>query len=137
MRAAAALLLLAAAPASAELGRLKSPMLAADAARAALTPAAQKAVAGRTALPSVDCIDLRRSYATRIVDNRTILWEQSPRRLFLNMPPRGCRTLAAYRTIVTRSGDSRLCVGDMARVLGQQGNIVGQCRLGRFVPYVK
>lgn len=115
-------------------------MLPPAAAAAPPPPSAElaRALAGRTAGRPTACIGPRRHIHSTIVDGRAVIYRESRRRWFVNLPDRGtCASLKPGRVLVTRSTSGRLCSGDLVRVVSLGANAVeyGACVLGEFTPY--
>lgn len=125
--AAAALLAAGGGPALAQAG---------DAGPPALSPKMIELLAGRTAGKPVSCVSLRDVRSTRIVDETAIIYELSRKRWLVNFPRGGCPSLREDRTLVTTTPSTRLCRGDIARVIDPPSPMeFGSCGLGDFVPY--
>jgi hypothetical protein len=113
-------------------------------ARPARTPEAQRqldqALAGRTAGQPVQCLpDYRAASNMQVIDDWTILFRDG-RTVYLQTPRGGCPGISSYgNTLVTHlQGDSRLCNGDINRVVDLQTKMGGAgCVFGPFVPYRK
>lgn len=115
---------------------------AAPAPDGARSPRAQakldKALAGRIAGATVDCVDVARLSAPSIIDSRTILYRDMSRRIWRNDLPEQCGILRPERIVVLQLQGSQLCRGDAIDILDRGLNVpVGSCRLGGFTPYEK
>lgn len=106
---------------------------------ATLSPKLAKVLEGRTAGTPIGCVNLRQMRSTRIVDETAVIYEESPRRWFVNFPQGGnCPNMTADRAIATRTPSNQLCTGDLVRVFDQTTPIqYGSCALGKFVPYTR
>lgn len=94
---------------------------------------------GRVADAPVDCIDSQRVQGPDIVDNRTILYRQSGRRIWVTHPAGSCPALRPLnnRLVVERSGLT-LCRNDRFQVIGSGSTVPSSyCRFGAFTPYDK
>lgn len=94
---------------------------------------------GRVAGPPVDCIDSERVQGPDIVDNHTILYRQSGRRIWVTHPADSCPALRPVneKLVVERSGLT-LCRNDRFQVLEAGSTIPSSyCRFGAFTPYDK
>jgi hypothetical protein len=79
------------------------------------------------------------SYTTNdmvTIDDRTVVFKQG-RRVYVNHLLGECDGLdSGFYTLVTRSGGSGMCRGDISRVADvRTGTTVGSCAIGDFVPY--
>jgi hypothetical protein len=75
----------------------------------------------------------------QVVDDWTILFRDG-RTVYLQTPRGGCPGLSSFNNaLVTHlQGDSRLCNGDINRVVDVQARMGGaSCVFGPFVPYRK
>jgi len=113
-------------------------------ARPARSPEAQRqldrALAGRTAGKPVQCLSSYRAATNmQVIDDWTILFRDG-RTVYLQTPTGGCPGISSYgNTLVTHlQGDSRLCNGDINRVVDVQTKMGGAgCVFGPFIPYTK
>lgn len=95
-----------------------------------------EAIRGRTAEAPVSCVSQTLLRGNRSVGEGAILFEGSNGRLYVNMPPAGCPSLRADRTLITRTPTGQLCRGDIVRVADLTSGIdYGSCSLGDFTPY--
>lgn len=125
--AAGAFVAALAAPASAQTAKDAPP---------ALSPKLSELLAGRTAGKPVSCVSLRDVRSTRIVDETAIIYELSRKKWLVNFPRGGCSSLREDRVLVTSTPSTRLCSGDIARVIDPPSPMeFGSCGLGEFVPY--
>lgn len=101
-------------------------------------PETLKALDGRTRGRTLGCIPLGTIRSSEIVDREAIIYKQSARRWFVNMPPGGCPPLRRGRTLVTQTSSSQLCSGDIVRIVDPPTPIdLGACGLGGFVEYTR
>ena len=105
----------------------------------AAAPAAQREkdpLAGRIAGKAVDCVGQTQLGGPDIVDNRTILYRQSLRRIWRNDLPAACAGLRPNTTLIVEIYGSQLCRNDHFRTRDAGSIIPGPiCRLGKFTPY--
>ena len=95
----------------------------------------QKALAGRTAGPPVDCIISSSTDSSQIIDRKAILYRIGSR-IFVNEPRSGADTLREDDILVTRTFGSRLCSRDMVQLIHRGSRFPGRyISLGKFVPY--
>ncbi|MEO5493764.1 MAG: hypothetical protein ABIR08_07030 [Sphingomonas sp.] len=93
-------------------------------------------LAGRIAGKPVDCVDQSQLGGPDIVDNRTILYRQSLRRIWRNDLPAACAGLRPNTTLIVDIYGSQLCRNDHFRTRDTGSIIPGPiCRLGKFTPY--
>lgn len=98
--------------------------------------AADDPLAGRVAGPPVDCIPLGQGVSPQIVDQQTILYRQSGRRIWRTGPIGACPALRPDVTLIVEPFSGELCRNDRFRVLEPGAFIAsGSCRLGAFTPY--
>jgi len=99
-----------------------------------------KLLAGRTAGAPVSCLRPWRSGNMVVIDDNTVVFRDSPRRVYRNDFRGGsCNNLGGgHYALLTRTTGSGLCSGDIAEVVDLSSGITfGSCVLGDFVPYVK
>ncbi|TVV77207.1 hypothetical protein [Sphingomonas solaris] len=103
------------------------------------SPRLAQALKGRIAGKPVGCINLRPQLSSQIVDSTAIIYKESRRRWYVTYPNRGdCPGLAPGRSIITRTPGTRLCSGDLARVVDLPMRFeYGSCAFSDFTPYVK
>jgi len=104
----------------------------------AAAPAAPREdpLAGRVAGKAVDCVDRSQVGGPDIVDNRTILYRQSLKRIWRNDLEGACPGLRPAATLIVEVYGSQLCSGDRFQAHEPGSVIPGPyCRLGRFTPY--
>lgn len=92
-------------------------------------------LAGRIAGPAVDCIDLDRVQGPDIVDNRTILYRESSRRIWRTGPIGACGRMRSGDGLVVELYGRRICRNDHFRVRTPGTLLGGVCRFSSFVPY--
>ncbi len=94
-------------------------------------------LAGRVAAPAEDCVSLTRVQGPDVVDERTIIYRQNRRRLWVTHPVDACPSLRPQlSTLVVEVQGDRLCRNDRFRVRSVNSPIPGPvCRFGRFTPY--
>lgn len=93
-------------------------------------------LAGRVAGKAERCIPLSATQGPQIIDDRTIAYRQSGRRLWVNHPIGPCYRLRQLNTIIIDVYSGQLCRNDRFRVLEIGSTIPGPfCRFGDFVPY--
>ena len=104
----------------------------------AAAPAAQGTdpLAGRVAGKPVDCVDQAQVQGPEIVDNRTILYRQSLKRVWRNDLEAACPGLRPTATLIVEVYGNQLCRNDQFRTNEPGSPIPGpHCRLGKFTPY--
>lgn len=104
----------------------------------AAAPAAPREppLAGRIAGPAVDCVDQSRVNGPEIVDDRTILYRQSLKRVWRNDLTAACGGLRPSATLIVEIYGNQLCRGDLLRTREPGSILPGPiCRLGKFTPY--
>lgn len=117
---------------------LTVPAAIAGAATPAMSPALTEVLEGRTAGKPVDCISLPRIRSSTIVDRTAVIYKESRRRWYVNVPDNGACPLAPQRATIVRVPGTRLCSGDLISVVDFPQHFgFGSCALGRFVPYTK
>lgn len=95
-----------------------------------------KELAGRAPGKPVDCIDQSRLMGPVIIDERTILYRESGRRVWRNDLPGECRGLRPLSTLIVELYGSQLCRNDHFRTLEPGSTIPSAyCRFGSFTPY--
>jgi hypothetical protein len=83
-----------------------------------------------------DCVDKTFVGGPDIVDERTILYRESGRRIWRNDLPDACRGMRPLDTIVIELYGSQMCENDRFRAFSPGSRIPGAfCRLGKFTPY--
>lgn len=119
-------------------------LLAFFAAMLAAAPAASSkdeladALANRVAGKPVDCIDKSFVDGPQIINDRTIIYRQTGRRVWRNDLPDACRGMRPMDTIVIELWGNQMCENDHFLTVSPASRIPGAiCRLGKFTPYDK
>jgi hypothetical protein len=90
---------------------------------------------GRVAGEPVNCINLRSSRNSRIIDKTAILFEVGGT-IYVNRPRSGAEVLDRHDAQVVRPFGSQLCAIDTIRMIDPlSGFFSGTVFLGEFVPY--
>ena len=122
--------------ASAALAALSAVTVATAAEAPAVSPQLKARLAGRTAGEPVRCVPTTTRSKTSIVDNRALIFSQSSKTLFVNIP--ACPFLRPDRTLFIDGDKRRLCEGDEVMVVHLESDIIyGACRLGPFTPFTR
>ena len=98
-----------------------------------------EALAGRVAGPPQRCISNFPTTEVRVIDDWTILYQDSST-IYVQNPPGGCRGIASgARTLVSRQvGTSQMCEGDINEAVDLRSGVGGApCVFGPFGPYTK
>lgn len=96
-----------------------------------------KVLAGRVPGKPVDCIDLRSSNSSRIIDRTAIVYG-SVGTLYVNRPRSGASSLDSDDILVTRTVGSQLCRLDTVRLVDRGSRVsTGFVALDKFVPYAR
>ena len=104
----------------------------ADRARAELSAA----LAGRTAGKAQNCIDQSRVQGPEAIGDRTVIYRQSGRRIWLSTLQSSCPALRGDRTLIVESYGLQICRQDRFQVLPRGSAIpLGFCYFGPFTPY--
>ncbi len=86
--------------------------------------------------PAVSCVSQRDLEGNRSVGEGAIVFESRGNGVYVNRPRAGCPELKFSRGLITRTPSTRLCAGDIARVVDfATGFEFGSCGLGEFTPY--
>jgi len=106
---------------------------------AAAPPAKEKErdfLAGRVPGKPVRCIDPRSNQGPTVIDDKTILYNVTGRRVYRTGPVGACPSLRPLTTLIVEIRSGQLCQNDMFRVL-QPGTTIASayCRFQPFVPY--
>jgi hypothetical protein len=97
-----------------------------------------KALAGRTAGAPQTCVENSMLGNAQIIDNRTLLYRESGRRVWRNDLPEACPGLRDDSRMIVEVYGSQLCQNDRFRAVDFGSHIPGPyCRFGKFVPYDK
>lgn len=85
------------------------------------------------------CVPNWRAHDMVVIDDDTIIFRDSPGRVWLQKPQNPCNLLSAGPyALVTRTSTSQLCRGDIAQVVDtMSGANVGTCVMGDFIPYAR
>ena len=95
----------------------------------------QKLLKGHTPGKPVECISLGRSQDSTTIDQTAIVYHDGDT-LYVNRFNGGCPELRDDRILVTRTPSTRLCRGDIARIMERPPSImVGTCSFDSFTPY--
>jgi hypothetical protein len=100
----------------------------------------QELTSGKVAGSAMACLPPSvRSRNMVAIDDSTIAYVDSPRRVYVNHLRGACSNLRnGFYTLVVRSGGSGTCSGDIADVADvRTGITAGSCALGEFVPYTR
>ncbi len=98
-----------------------------------------KLLAGKAAGEPVNCLPSWQSDDMVVVDDNTVVFRDSSRRVYVNTFSSGCSNLGSgWYTLVTRRTGGSLCSGEIAQVVDlNSGMTVGSCSFGEFVPYTR
>lgn len=98
-----------------------------------------EALAGMTAGEPRNCVPQDRLEGPDIIDNRTILYRESGRRIWRNDLPAECPVLRPDRILIVELYGGNMCRNDLFSVLDRNAASFpyGKCRLGAFTPYEK
>ncbi|WP_375429017.1 hypothetical protein [uncultured Sphingomonas sp.] len=94
-------------------------------------------LAGRIAGEPRDCLSLSRNTSPAIVDERTILYRESGRRIWRTGPVSACPSLRPNTILIVEVfGAHQICRNDRFRTLLPSTTIPsGYCRFTQFTPY--
>lgn len=81
---------------------------------------------------SVNCIPRRQIRDQDVVDDYSIIFETSGRKLYLNELKGRCIGLGREERFVTKSPETGMCSGEIITVFDSFGNTWGSCSLGDF-----
>ena len=101
-----------------------------------VAPAATGPASGSVGL---NCIPLKRIQNTRVLDDRTILFEMTGNETLVNRLPHRCPGLGFEKSFGYKTSISQLCSQDIIWVVTHMGSGLDRgasCGLGRFEPYV-
>ena len=102
----------------------------------AVSPKLKARLAGRTVGEPVRCVPITTRSQTSIVDDRALIFSQSSKTLFVNIP--ACPFLRPDRTLFIDGDKKRVCEGDELMVVHLESDIIyGACRLGPFTPFTR
>lgn len=94
--------------------------------------------AGRVAGAPVRCLTADRAGSLQALDQRTLIYRESSRRVWRNDLPDACPGLDDDAILVIQLYGTGPCKGDLFHTIQRGSSIAGpMCRLGSFVPYVK
>jgi len=97
-----------------------------------------KALAGRAAGAPQTCVENSMLGNAQIIDNRTLLYRETGRRIWRNDLPEACPGLHDDSRLIVDVYGSQLCQNDRFRAVDFGSHIPGPyCRFGKFVPYDK
>jgi hypothetical protein len=97
-----------------------------------------KTLGGRTPGTPQTCIDNGSAGSPQIIDDRTLLYTESGRRIWRNDLPEACPGLRDDSHLIVEVYGSQLCQNDRFRAVDFGSHIPGPyCRFGKFVPYDK
>ena len=103
-----------------------------------LAAATSDPLAGRVAGKAERCIPLGLLQGPQIVDDHTILYRQSGKRVWRTGPVGNCGQMRPLDTLIVEVYGGQLCANDRYRVLTPGLIIPGPyCRFQPFVPYDK
>ena len=98
----------------------------------------ESAIAGRVAGKPVDCVDHSRLDGPQVIDDKTLIYHESGRRVWRNDLIGVCPGLKPMDTLIVDVFGTQLCRNDRFRALTPGLSIPGPyCRLGKFTPYDK
>ena len=98
----------------------------------------QQLLSNKVAGPAVSCIPSYRANDMVVIDDRTIAFRESSRRVWVANLSHSCSHLGSghYALVTNRHGGSGLCSGDIGQVADlSTGMTVGSCVFGDFTPY--
>ena len=96
------------------------------------------ALAGRVAGTPVDCVEKTRLDGPQVIDQKTLIYHESGRRIWRNDLIGTCPGLQPTDTLIIDIYGGQLCRNDHFRALTPGLTIPGPyCRLGKFTPYDK
>ena len=93
-------------------------------------------LAGRIAGESRDCLSLSRNTSPTVIDQRTILYRESGRRIWRTGPVGACPSLRPNTILIVQVYGAQLCRNDRFQTLIPNTTIPsGYCRFTQFTPY--
>lgn len=94
---------------------------------------------GKSAGAPQSCLQSYRANDMIIIDDSTIVFRETPGRLWVMHPKSPCHLLSSGPyALVTKTVGSGLCRGDIGQVFDTLSHAtVGSCVMGDFVPYTK
>lgn len=99
----------------------------------------QELLAGKVAGPAVSCLPSYRDSDMVVIDDQTVAFRDSSRRVWVSRLQNSCSNLGSghYALVTKRFGGTGLCRGDIGQVADLTNGItVGSCVFGDFTPYV-
>lgn len=95
------------------------------------------ALRGRTAGKPLDCLNLRYTRASRVIERTAIIFE-SANTLYVNRPLVGAESLSESDALLTKSLTGEVCRGEGVRLFDSGSRLeTGVVFFGQFVPYRK
>lgn len=95
----------------------------------------QHELRGRVAGQPVNCINLRNTRSSRVIDRTALLYEVGGT-IYVNRPRAGARSLSNWDTQLTRPFGNQLCAIDTVQMVDPTSGVLrGTVFLGEFVPY--
>lgn len=96
-------------------------------------------LSGKVAGRPQSCLPSWRTHDMVVIDDQTLIFRESPGRVWLQKPQNPCNLLSAGPyALVTRTSTSALCQGDIGQVLDTLSKTnVGSCVMGPFIPYTR
>ena len=97
-----------------------------------------EALAGRSVGTPQRCIDRSTVSGPQIVDDHTLIYTQSGRRVWVNTLASACPSLRTDSVLVVRAFGTQMCENDQFQPR-RPGELIGGaiCRLSTFTPYDK
>lgn len=94
---------------------------------------------GKVAGNPQSCLPSWRTHNMIAIDDDTLVFQESPGRVWLQKPKNPCNLISAGPyALVTRDSIGQLCNGDIAQVIDTMSRTnVGSCVMGNFIPYVR
>jgi len=94
---------------------------------------------GKVAGTPQSCLPSWRTHNMIAIDDSTLVFEDSPGRVWLQKPKNPCNLISmGPYALLTRDTIGQLCNGDIAQVVDTMNQTnVGSCVMGDFVPYVR
>ena len=112
------------------------PVIAAAALALPLRAPAAADAQPQAAADSPNCLNLLSIRSTRVIDDRTILFEMNGSKTYVNRLPNRCPGLKYEKRFLYSTSLSQLCGQDMITVLTDFGR-GASCGLGRFETWVQ
>lgn len=115
---------------------MKAAVLAMVAALPALMAARDDPLAGRVAGKPQACLPSINQITPEVIDERTILYRFTGKRVWRTGPVGPCRSLRPLTTLIVEVNGGQLCRNDRFRVLTPGTTIPSAwCRFDSFTPY--